>query len=201
MNTKPYVRIAVSGGPGGGKTTAVDLFQRELGESIIVIPESATLLFSGGFPRYTDPESIRCTQTSIYHVQRNMEELFFYKFKRQISLCDRGTLDGAAYWPGPLSDFLVSLETTLEEELARYDAVVFFETAAAGGLSTETGNIYRKETSAEALELDRKLQAIWRHHPNFVFIPHQESFLHKIHKGLEALLTTMQSARTRNGAK
>ena len=29
-----------------GKTTAADLFHREIGESVVIVPESATMLFS-----------------------------------------------------------------------------------------------------------------------------------------------------------
>ncbi|NDI06057.1 MAG: hypothetical protein EBY58_07285 [Rhodobacteraceae bacterium] len=47
----PAPKIVLTGGPGGGKTTAADLFRRELGEKVVVVPEAATMLFSGGFPR------------------------------------------------------------------------------------------------------------------------------------------------------
>ena len=54
------LRIVLTGGPGGGKTTAADLFRRELGERVVVVPESATILFGGGFPRAGDrPRSSR----------------------------------------------------------------------------------------------------------------------------------------------
>ena len=43
-------RIVLTGGPGGGKTTAADLFRREIGENIVIVPEAATMMFSGGFP-------------------------------------------------------------------------------------------------------------------------------------------------------
>ena len=51
--TRARCRIAMTGGPGGGKTTAADLFRRELGEQVVIVPESATILFGGGFPRAT----------------------------------------------------------------------------------------------------------------------------------------------------
>ena len=31
----------MTGGPGGGKTTAVDLFRREIGEGVVIVPEAA----------------------------------------------------------------------------------------------------------------------------------------------------------------
>ena len=47
-------RIVLTGGPGGGKTTAADLFRREIGNRVVIVPEAATLLFQGGFPRSPD---------------------------------------------------------------------------------------------------------------------------------------------------
>lgn len=43
--------LSSAGGPGGGKTTAGDLLRREFGARVAFVPEAATLLFSGGFPR------------------------------------------------------------------------------------------------------------------------------------------------------
>ena len=51
-------RIVLTGGPGGGKTTAGDLFRREFGERVVLVPEAATLLFSGGFPRVEEPPAV-----------------------------------------------------------------------------------------------------------------------------------------------
>ena len=55
-------RIVVTGGPGGGKTTAADLFRREIGEQVVVVPEAATMPFSGGFPRADEPHAQRSIQ-------------------------------------------------------------------------------------------------------------------------------------------
>src|SRR6478672_3468896 len=90
-------RIVLTGGPGGGKTTAADLFRREIGERVVVVPESATLLFAGGFPRSTDAPARRASQRAIYHVQRNLEDVQSARYPDRVLLCDRGTVDGAAY--------------------------------------------------------------------------------------------------------
>src|SRR4051794_3034510 len=111
----------MTGGPGGGKTTAADLFRRELGEQVVIVPESATILFGGGFPRATQGDACRSAQTAIFQVQRNLEDVQAALYPERILLCDRGTIDGAAYWPDGTDQYFGAMGTTLEVELARYD--------------------------------------------------------------------------------
>lgn len=184
---RPNLRIVLTGGPGGGKTTALDLFRRELGERVVAVPESATIMFTGGFPRVDDPDARRSAQTAIYHVQRNLEDVQSALHPTRVLLCDRGTVDGAAYWPGSGDDFFRAMRTSHEAELERYDAVVFFQTAAAGGLKIEGGNPARTETSEQALTLDKALRTLWAKHPRFFLVPHRASFLEKISMGLAIL--------------
>jgi predicted ATPase len=183
----PSLRLVLTGGPGGGKTTAIDLFRRELGNRVVVVPESATLMFTGGFPRVDDPDARRSAQSAIFHVQRNLEDVQSALHPERVLLCDRGTVDGAAYWPGAPEDFFRAMGTSYEAELERYDAVVFFESAAAGGLAIEGGNPARTESDEEAQVLDKKLRALWSKHPRFFLVPHRASFLEKISMGLAIL--------------
>lgn len=180
-------RVVVTGGPGAGKTTAADLFRRELGERIVVVPEAATMLFSGGLPRDGSAEVQRAAQTAIFHVQRNLEIIQSATYPARILLCDRGTVDGAAYWPDEPEDYFATVGTTLQDELARYDEVIFFETAAVGGLAIEGGNPTRIESVDEAVAIHRSLLTLWSRHPRFTFVPHDASFLRKITAALAVL--------------
>ena len=193
----------MTGGPGGGKTTAADLFRREIGERVLVVPEAATLLFAGGFPRSKVPSALLAAQRAIFHVQHNLEEAKAAMYPKRMLLCDRGTVDGAAYWPGEPHHFFNALGTTLEQELARYDAVIFFETAAAGDLHIEGGNPVRRESKAEALALDGRLRALWSRHPRFVLVPHNRSFFKKISFGLaviDGIVSELRNGAGRKGA-
>jgi len=185
--TNGRCRIVLTGGPGGGKTTAADLFRREIGERVVVVPEAATLLFSGGFPRVSEVHARKSAQCAVYHVQKNLEDVQSARFPERILLCDRGTIDGAAYWPEDPAGFFEAVGTTEAAELARYDAVIFFESAAVGGTSIEGGNPVRIESNEEALHLDHRLRAIWSKHPKFVIVRHNPSFFRKITFGLTAL--------------
>lgn len=180
-------KIVLTGGPGGGKTTAADLFRREIGESIIVVPEAATLLFSGGFPRSKDPYAASASQSAIYHVQKNLEDVQAALYPDRSLLCDRGTVDSSIYWPEGPDSFFEEMETTLNAELNRYKAVVFFESAAVGNSSIEGGNPVRNESMEEAKALDEKLYKIWSAHPNFYHIPNEGSFFTKMEKSIKVL--------------
>lgn len=194
-------RIVLTGGPGGGKTTAADLFRREIGERVVVVPESATLLFSGGFPRTRDDIAVRAVQSAIYHVQTNLEDVQSAQYPDRILLCDRGTVDGAAYWPGAPEGFFREIGTTLARELGRYDAVIFFESAAVGGISIEGGNPVRNESLEEAVRIDTRLRELWSRHPQFILVPHNPSFFKKISLGLASLESIVTQWESRMAAK
>lgn len=180
-------RIALTGGPGGGKTTAGDLFRREMGDRVVLVAEAATMMFSGGFPRVKAPEAVHAVQRAIYHVQIHLEAAVASQHPEQILLCDRGTVDGAAYWPGGSEAFFADIGSTLGRELARYDAVIFFESAAMGQMNIEGNNPVRNESLEQAVKLDRKLRALWSQHPNFILVPNNVSFFKKIAFGLAVL--------------
>ncbi len=180
-------RIVLTGGPGGGKSTAGDLFRREMDEQVVLVPEAATMMFSGGFPRVNLPDAVHAAQRAIYHVQIHLEEAVMAQHPEQILLCDRGTVDGAAYWPSGPDGFFEDIGSTLEKELARYDAVIFFESAAVGHMSIEGGNPIRNESLEQAVKLDRKLRDLWSQHPKFMLVPHNPSFFKKISFGLAVL--------------
>lgn len=145
------------------------------------------MVFSGGFPRSTLPLAVHAAQRAIYEVQRNLEDVQAALYPERVLLCDRGTVDGAAYWPGEPHHFFDDIGSTLEKELARYDAVIFFESAAVGHMSIEGGNPVRNESIEQAIALDQKLRKLWSKHPKFVLVPHNPSFFKKISFGLAVL--------------
>jgi predicted ATPase len=183
-----HFRIVLTGGPGGGKTTAADLFRREIGEKVVIVPETATMLFTGGFPRVGEPKALTATQRAIFHAQVGLEDVQGALYPGRVLLCDRGTVDGAAFWPDDAPQgFFESVGTSLEEQLKRYDAVIFFESAAVGDISIEGGNPARTESNEEARHLDMRLRELWSEHPNFRFVPHSASFFAKLQDGLGQL--------------
>ncbi|WP_448567305.1 AAA family ATPase [Thalassotalea ganghwensis] len=177
-------RIVITGGPGGGKTTALDLIRREFCGKIASVPESATMMFSGGIERSKDDAVLRAQQSAIFSLQKHLEDIQRATYPECLILCDRGTLDGLAYWPDSEEDFFREMNTTLEEEFARYDAVIFFETAARSGESIRSNNPIRNESEQVAIELDKKLKKVWKQHPNFNLVGSSESFIRKVMFGI-----------------
>lgn len=190
-------RICLTGGPGGGKTTAGDLLRRELGKRVVFVPEAATVLFMGGFPRYTADACVKHQQKAIYCVQVNLEETQTAKFPGRMLLCDRGTLDGVVYWgAGGPEEWCAAMGTSIELELARYDAVIFFQSAAAldgaDGTMLEGGNPARNETITEARRLDMELERVWRQHPHFCIVRSKGSFFEKLTEAVRVCKEVVQ---------
>ena len=180
-------RIVLTGGPGGGKTTALDLFRRELLGKIASVPEAATMIFSGGIERSLSEKVICTQQIAIFNLQRHLEDVQRTTNPDCLILCDRGCLDGLAYWPRCEADFFKTMNTTLSYELSRYDAVIFFETAANSGQEIKSNNPIRNESAQKAILLDQRLQQIWSQHPNFNLVSRDESFIKKIMLGIATI--------------
>ncbi len=65
-------RIVVTGGPGAGKTAVLELIGRAMCHHVHVLPESASIVFGGGFPREAREAVLRPAQRAIYYVQREL---------------------------------------------------------------------------------------------------------------------------------
>ncbi len=176
--------VVLTGGPGAGKTAVLELVRRALCDHVAILPESAGLLFGGGFPRGTTPELRRPAQRAIYYVQRELETTAIAE-NAAIVLCDRGTVDGAAYWPGP-GELWEAVGTTLDAELARYDAVIHLRTPTReNGYNRD--NPLRIESAHEAAAIDAHIARTWASHPRHFEVPATEDFITKVHRALELL--------------
>jgi predicted ATPase len=180
-------RIAVSGGPGAGKTTLWRELSASYAEQVVAVPEVATLMFRHVFPAVHDERERCAVQSAIFHVQRELERVHEGRAASdQVLLCDRGTVDGGGYWPAGHVAFFEEMATCWDRELARYDAVLFLESAAVGGLSIADGNDVRREDLAQAIAIDTRLRETWSAHPQFCHVPHAVRFEDKLAEAREA---------------
>ena len=180
----PPRRVVLTGGPGAGKTAVLELVHHELCRHVQVLPESAGILFGGGFPRGGTTPQRRAAQRAIYFVQRELEAASA-EADAAVLLCDRGTVDGMAYWPGP-DDFFRSVGSTREDELSRYDTVIHLRTPPATGGYNQR-NPLRVETAAEAAAIDRRIAEAWRGHPRIFVVDSGPDFLVKVRQALALL--------------
>jgi len=183
-------RIVFTGGPSGGKTSIIEIVKRHFGDKIAVVPEAATILYGGGFPRARGPETMRHVQRAIYYVVRELEDITDETGKASIAICDRGTLDGMAYWPETGPGFLESMGTTREEEFKRYAVVIHLRSLKAERSYRSSDS--RIESHAQALELDKRIENVWKGHPNRFVIEEEPDFLLKINRVMEVLELEME---------
>lgn len=181
-------RVVLTGGPGAGKTAVLEMVRQSLCKHVLVLPEAAGVVFGGGFPRRSDPGGRRAAQRAIFFVQRELEATA-ESADAAIILCDRGTVDGAAYWPGP-GDVWSSVGTTLDAELARYSAVIHLRSpASSGGYNQE--NPLRVESAVEAAVIDGRIAELWTAHPRRFLVEPTPDFLTKAGRVIELLRAEM----------
>lgn len=170
-------KIVLTGGPGAGKTAVLEMCHRTFPESVRVLPEAASIVFKGGFPRESTDSARRAAQRAIYHVQAELERYAIDANQSQVMLCDRGTLDGLAYWPGSEESYFAELGTTYRAELDRYDAVIHLRTP-----TIENGyhlDPIRIETQLIAQALDNRLLEVWAKHPRRFIVDSEIDFVQK----------------------
>ena len=184
------IKIAVTGGPSGGKTTLIEALQIDFKGKLSVVPEAASILYRGGFPRKKTENGRKHAQKAILYIQQELEDLICSDSPAQLIVCDRGSLDGCAYWPGRSEDFLSEVGSSREKEIAKYDWVIHLDTADE--TSFDTTNPVRTESHKEALELNEKIKQAWEGHSQRIVIPHESEFLAKITRAKTAIEMIMQ---------
>lgn len=178
--------IVITGGPGAGKTTVTKLAQQILCHHIAFVPEAASVVFGGGFWREESYYARQAAQRAIYHVQKEMESFVAHTPSLAAGICDRGTIDSSAYWPGTETSFWASIKSTKQQELSRYAAVIHLQTPTATiGYNHE--NPIRIENAEKAAHIDKLLLNVWRSHPNRIVIESNLDFMAKARAAIEAI--------------
>ena len=184
------VKIAVTGGPSGGKTTLIDFLKKEFGQKIKIVPEAASILYKGGFPRVKSYDGYYHGQKAIYETQKELEELRMKTNPEQLIVCDRGSLDALAYWPDTEEHFYKTVRSSREAELGRYQWIIHLDTATEPDY--DTTNPVRTEDFHEALLLNEKIKKSWEGHPQRVVITSETDFFSKMKKATNVIEAILQ---------
>lgn len=193
-------KIVLTGGPCGGKTTALaritDHFSA-LGFHVLRVPEAASMfIIGGGLTPDVDRVSF---QTELIKAQQALEANFLALAQQMkdntardaIILCDRGHMDAAAYmepheWQAVLD---TNKWTTVDLRDRNYDAVIHLVSAAVGATEayTTANNSARSETPEQAAALDARTMAAWVGHPHLRVIDNTTDFNKKISRAISAI--------------
>ena len=199
-NSKSIYKIAITGGPCSGKSTAQSWIQQEFsqkGYMVLFVPETATELILGGITPWTIDNTLDF-QTYIMKLQLEKEKIFedaakhIDNYDKVLIVCDRGVLDSKAYMTN--HEFKQSAKKLGTNEIAlrdNYDAVFHLVTAADGASDFYSfqNNAARYETKEEAIEKDKKVLNAWMGHPHLRVIDNSSNFETKMKRLLTEIST------------
>lgn len=177
------LKVVLTGGPCAGKSSVIEALAGSRSGEILVVPESATMLFENGFPapglqvskmewrkHYSSLFQERAYELRLY-LEKTFEEVALRSGAKML-VCDRGILDGAAYVAGGREEFCATCKIRERETLERYDAVIHLESLATGApeLYSRQNNAFRRESLAEAAERELATRAAWADHPRYYMV-------------------------------
>lgn len=193
---KSLWKIVITGGPCGGKTTALAWLQKHFPRrsyQFLCIPESATSLINAGIT--PDACGLLNYERCEIALQIAKEKLFEFaatsmSAKETVIVCDRGVFDNLAWLNN--GDFDLILTENLVNRKAvfsSYDAVFHLVTAANGAEEYYSldNNLARSETPEEARILDKEIVQAWSGHPHHIIIDNSTGFKEKMDRLVVAL--------------
>lgn len=187
---KRIFRLALTGGPCAGKTTALSILRQKLGDIgfyVVTVPEAATILINMGIgPKMI---GIVAFQHRVFELIVRLEEVALsgikdVKHKKVVVLHDRGIPDGRAFISGSEFEGILSSYRSNMPEVRdkRYDAVFHLRTTAIGAevFYTNASNEARYESLEEARVVDEKILSAWVGHPHLRVLNNSTSFEEKL---------------------
>lgn len=192
-NNKQIYKIAITGGPCSGKSTALSWLQSEFtkkGYMVLFVPESASELILGGITPWTIDTNFNF-ESYIIKLQLEKEKLFLEaanhldNYDKVLIVCDRGVLDCKAYMTDLEFKKVLSALNTNEVTLRdSYDAVFHLVTAAKGAREfyNNENNKARYETAEEASKKNDATLNAWTGHPHLRVIDNSTDFENKMRR-------------------
>jgi len=198
--TRRIHKLVLTGGPCGGKTTGqarLATFFENLGWKVFRVPETATVLMSGGISfGELNEEQVLDFQEHLVVTMMALEETYFSMAEKctqnVLIIADRGVMDASAFisrenWEKILAK--LNLED-IEISDNRYHQVVHMQSAALGAekFYTTEDHSARFEGLELARERDRRAMDSWRDHPYVDIIDNRADFDSKINKLIDVVV-------------
>lgn len=203
------LKVCISGGPGGGKSSAQSVLTHVLedrGYKVLFCPETATeLILNGVIPG--SQVSLEDFQTFVLDKQLAKEKLYddiakYYDADKLVILYDRGLCDQMAYIDKSLFENMLSQRgMSLTDAYSHYDCVLHLVTAANGAVEhyvwndpskDDVGNnAARSESPEEAIVKDEKTMRAWIGHPHLRVFDNSTNFDGKIKRIVAELLSVL----------
>ncbi|XP_026758186.1 TRPL translocation defect protein 14 isoform X2 [Galleria mellonella] len=194
QSQKTVYKLVLTGGPCGGKTTGqsrLSTFFENLGWKVFRVPETATVLLSGGV-KFADlsPDEASKFQENLLKTMIQIENTFFELGRtcqrNCLIICDRGAMDASAFISKEKWEAMMAANNWNSVELRdnRYNHIVHMVSAANGAedfYSTED-HACRSEGVELARELDYNAAAAWIGHPYFDVIDNSTDFDKKMNR-------------------
>lgn len=198
-------KIVLTGGPCGGKTTALpaltDHFKKNF--KVYTVPEIATLFHMNGVDLLHKVKTVPYDlEHSVFRAQIALEDAIHRLAiwdEEVLVFCDRGLGDFAAYTPPDLWGILLGdFDLTQDSLHDRYHGIVHLVTAANGAEKhfTNANNPARNCTPEFARELDQKTLNAWSKHHNLTVIDNSTDFDGKIKRAVEFIERTISANRS-----
>lgn len=188
--------VILTGGPCAGKTSLMEKFRNQVATipnvKVFFVKEAATLLKQSGI-NFADAGGDETFQRLIINQQliaehnaRITAEKFAANHKdyKVIILCDRGIMDGEAYFENKyqFTELLADFELTKKTVFRRYDMVLFMHSAAVGAeqFYTTKDGTPRDESPEQAASIDANTYNAWCEHNNFKSVDNSFEFYEKL---------------------
>lgn len=194
---KEIIKLVITGGPCGGKSTAMEWIKEAFtakGYTVIFVAETATELITAGVAPWNF-DANKDFQKCLTRLQWEKEKVFYLAAKRMnadkvLIVCDRGEADNLAYMTREeYMEVLDSIGSNEEDVMDNYDAVFHLVSAAKGAEAfySTANNTARTETAEEAAALDDRLIRAWTGHSHFRVIDNSTDFKGKMERLIEEM--------------
>ncbi len=158
---EPITRIVLTGAPSSGKTEFFQRLKEEPEFSRFAFLEETARSLLEEDPGWRD-------RWHEFHLEIYGRQLLR---EQALSGCsfvtDRGSVDAFAFHP----ETMAKIGTTLEKEYTRYDWIIHLGSAAALGEDLYVQDEIRNEPLQAALDIEKKIAAVWSDHPGYRQVP------------------------------